>query len=128
LDFETVHLPKRYEVAPDGSKIRPLVAMQGGGMAHCTLQPNVTSHAVKHRTVEEIWYFMQGRGEIWRKQGDREDIVEVGPSVCITIPTGTDFQFRCTGNEPLRFVIATMPPWPGEGEAVIVEGRWRANI
>ena len=29
---------------------------------------------------------------------------------------------------PLAFVAATMPPWPGEGEAFAVEGRWPATV
>ena len=31
-------------------------------------------------------------------------------SVCLDIPTGTHFQFRSASDEPLCFVIATMPP------------------
>ena len=103
LDFETKHLPTEYdELAPDKSEIRLLLTMKGGSMVHCTLQPHAISLAVRHKTVEEIWYFIEGRGEVWRKQRDREEVVEVRPGVCITIPTGTHFQFRCTGNEPLR--------------------------
>ncbi|UCH03250.1 MAG: cupin domain-containing protein [Candidatus Bathyarchaeota archaeon] len=98
--------------------------MKRGSMVHCTLQPYATSLAVRHKSVEEIWYFLQGRGEVWRKLRGREEVVSVGPNVCVTIPTGTHFQFRCKGDEPLRFIIVTMPPWPGEDEAVIVEGYW----
>jgi mannose-6-phosphate isomerase-like protein (cupin superfamily) len=78
--------------------------------------------------VEEIWYFLHGRGEMWRRLGEREELVEVGPDVCITIPVGTEFQFRSFGYEPLSAVGATMPPWPGEGEAIIVTGRWAPNV
>jgi mannose-6-phosphate isomerase-like protein (cupin superfamily) len=125
FDFETKYLPASYDViAPDGSEIRFLLTMNGGSMVYCTLPPYKTSLAVRHKTVEEIWYFIEGLGEAWRKQGDREEIVEVKRGVCITIPTGTHFQFRNTGAEPLRFVIATMPPWPGEHEAVRVQNYW----
>jgi mannose-6-phosphate isomerase-like protein (cupin superfamily) len=77
-----------------------------------------------HRTVEEIWFFLAGRGEMWRRQGEREEIVPVDPNVCITIPVGTHFQFRSFGYEPLAALGVTMPPWPGEGEAYPVEGKW----
>ncbi|MFQ6076150.1 MAG: cupin domain-containing protein [Candidatus Bathyarchaeia archaeon] len=124
-DFETKHLPKEYDViAPDKSKIRLLLTMKRGSMVHCTLPPHTTSLAVRHKTVEEIWYFIQGCGEVWRKKRDQEEVVEARPGVCITIPTGTHFQFRNTGNEPLHFVIATMPPWPGKDEAVRVKDYW----
>jgi len=94
--------------------------MKGGGLVHCTLPPHGISLAVEHRTIGEIWYFIQGRGQVWRKQGDREEVVDIGPGTCLTIPTGTHFQFRNTGKDPLCFIIATMPPWPGEHEAVKV--------
>lgn len=93
-------------------------------MAHFELGPQQTSVAVVHRTVEEIWYVMRGRGEMWRKLGGREEIVAVGTDVCITIPVGTEFQFRSFGYEPLSVVAVTIPPWPGPGEATVVEGRW----
>ena len=123
--FETKILPEEFELAPDGSEVRPLLGLRGGSLAHCTLPVNGVSLAVRHRTVEEIWYFIGGEGQVWRRQGDREETVDVVPGACLTIPLGTNFQFRNTGGEPLRFLIATMPPWPGDHEAVRVEGRWR---
>jgi mannose-6-phosphate isomerase-like protein (cupin superfamily) len=124
LGFDTKHLPQEYVLAPDKSEIRSLLTMKRGSMVHCTLQPYATSLAVHHKSVEEIWYFIQGRGEVWRKHRDREEVVSVGPNVCVTIPTGTHFQFRSKGDEPLRFIIVTIPPWPGDDEAVKVEGYW----
>ena len=125
--FATKRLPEKYDLAPDKSEIRPLLNMKGGGLAHCTLPPHGISLAVRHQTIEEIWYFLQGQGQVWRRQGDQEEIVEVGPGICLTIPTGTHFQFRNTGEEPLCFLIATMPPWPGEQEAVRVQDHWPAQ-
>jgi mannose-6-phosphate isomerase-like protein (cupin superfamily) len=61
---------------------------------------------------------------VWRKQAGREQVVDVRSGLCLTIPVGTHFQFRNTGREPLVFVIATMPPWPGEQEAVRVQDHW----
>jgi mannose-6-phosphate isomerase-like protein (cupin superfamily) len=49
----------------------------------------------------------------------------VESGVCLTIPLGTHFQFRATGSAPLAALGVTMPPWPGEGEAVPVQGRWK---
>ena len=125
-NFETKEVPKNRDVvAPDGSDVRILLELKGGGMAHFSLAPGATSHAVTHRTVEEIWYFVSGQGEMWRKQDGQEQIVEVFPGICLTIPLGTSFQFRCTGKDPLEAICITMPPWPGEEEAVLVEGPWR---
>src|SRR5262249_20326131 len=79
-------------------------------------------------TVEEIWYFVGGRGEMWRKQSDREEVVSVEAGVCITIPIGTRFQFRSSGDEALSAVGVTMPPLPGESEAYEVGGKWMASM
>lgn len=124
-EFDTKRLPvERNAIAPDGSDVRILLGLEGGGMAHFELAPGKVSGAVTHRTVEEIWFFVSGRGEMWRKQGGREEIVPVDPGICLTIPLGTHFQFRSFGYEPLSAIGVTMPPWPGEDEAVTVAGKW----
>ncbi len=128
MDFATKRLPAGVDVvAPDGSDVRILLALAGGSAAHFSLAPWRTSLAVTHRTVEEIWYVLGGRGEMWRRQGEREEVAALEPGVCLTIPLGTHFQFRSLGAEPLTAVAVTMPPWPGEGEAVVVDGPWEAS-
>ena len=127
IELQTKHLQDDFELAPDGSEIRPLVKLKGGSYVHCTLQSKRTSFPVSHRTVDEMWYFIGGKGKVWRKLGEHEEEVEVGPGFCITIPQGTHFQFQNTGSEPLRFLIVTMPPWPGNHEAVRVKGRWKPS-
>jgi mannose-6-phosphate isomerase-like protein (cupin superfamily) len=114
--------------APDGSEVRLLCQLSRGGLAIFSLTPNAVSKAVAHRTVEEVWYIVAGKGRMWRKLGDQEEIAELGPGVSLTIPTGTHFQFRCDGHEPLDAIGATMPPWPGESEAYFVEGTWQATL
>ena len=109
-------------VAPDGSDVRILLGLAGGGVAHFELAPGRTSWAVRHRTVAEIWYVLTGRGEMWRRQDRVEDVVVLEPGVCLTIPLGTEFQFRNLGDEPLAAIGMTMPPWPGDDEAVLVDG------
>jgi len=123
-------LPKDMTVvAPDGCDVRVLLALAGGSFAHFALDPGKTAKAVAHRTVEEIWFVVSGHGEMWRRQGDREQIVTLDPGVCLTIPLGTQFQFRCFGPEALAAVAVTMPPWPTDREeAYPVEGRWQANV
>jgi len=111
--------------APDGSAVRLLVALGGGSLAHFELAPGQTSTAVRHRTVEELWYFVGGRGEMWRRAADGSEAVDaVEPGVSLDIPLGTSFQFRALGAEPLRAVGVTMPPWPGDDEAEPVPGHW----
>ncbi|TMF40029.1 MAG: cupin domain-containing protein [Chloroflexi bacterium] len=92
-------------------------------MAHFLLAAGRTSDAVRHRTVEEIWYVLGGRGQIWRRRGAAEVTVPLDAGTCVVIPFGTSFQFRSVGPDPLVAVPVTMPPWPGEDEAERVEGR-----
>lgn len=125
MSYDATRLPATPSaVAPDGSDVRVLLALPRGSMAHFTLAPGWTSAAVTHRTVEEIWFFLSGRGEMWRALEGREEITPVEPGVCLTIPLGTRFQFRAHGGGPLTAVAVTMPPWPGEAEAVLVPGPW----
>jgi len=125
-DFNSLQLPEDLSVlAPDGSEVRVLLGLQGGGMAHFQLAPGQVSAAVTHRTIEEIWFVVSGAGQMWRRQGQREEITELAPGLCLTIPLGTAFQFRAAATSPLAAVAITMPPWPGEDEAILVAGPWQ---
>ena len=127
--FETKRLPAAPDVAaPDGSQVRILLQLSGGSMAHFELGPGLASIPVAHRTVEELWYILGGKGEMWRRDEQGEEIASIDAGVCISIPLGTAFQFRNTGTEPLTAIAITMPPWPGEDEAFVVEGRWEPKL
>ena len=128
-EFATLPMPfAATTVAPDGCDVRVLLGLDRGGMAHFELAAGHTTQAVEHRTVEEIWLVLSGRGDLWRKQGPREEIVGLEPGVCVTIPLGTRFQFRCAQAAPLTIVAVTMPPWPGVAEAVHVTGPWLPTL
>jgi mannose-6-phosphate isomerase-like protein (cupin superfamily) len=123
-DFSTLALADAPSVvAPDGADVRVLLALRGGSMARFELPASGVSRAVAHRTVEEIWLVLSGRGEMWRKQSVREEITALEPGVCLTIPLGVHFQFRAA--ETLTAVAVTVPPWPGSDEAYEVEGPWQ---
>ena len=115
-------------IAPDGCEVRILARTARGSMAHFTLGPGEVSRAVGHRTVEELWYFLSGKGRMWRRSGEDEEICEISAGLSLSIPLGTHFQLRNDGTEPLAAVAVTMPPWPGEDEACLVDGRWPANV
>jgi mannose-6-phosphate isomerase-like protein (cupin superfamily) len=124
-EFDTMQLPDGPDaVAPDGSDVRVLLGLSGGSMAHFELGAGRVSRAVAHRSVEEIWYILHGQGQMWRRQGDREETVPLRPGTCISLPQGTQFQFRADADGPLAAVGVTMPPWPGSDEAYEVPGTW----
>ncbi|MFT5174805.1 MAG: mannose-6-phosphate isomerase-like protein (cupin superfamily) [Gammaproteobacteria bacterium] len=115
-------------LAPDGSSVYSLLSLAAGGMACFELGAGLTSRAVVHRTVEELWFVRAGRGQIWRKQNDVEETTPLSPGVCISIPVATHFQFRASQHCALSIVGVTMPPWPGQHEALVVSGAWPVTL
>jgi mannose-6-phosphate isomerase-like protein (cupin superfamily) len=135
VEFEVRSLPDAPDVlAPDGSEVRVLAASARGSMAHFTLGPGECSIAVRHRTVEELWYVVEGAGEMWRRNdldehGEQDErFVDLHPGLSLAIPVGTAFQFRASAAATLRIVGVTMPPWPGDDEAVVVDGPWAPTV
>lgn len=124
--------------APDGSEIRLLAGdderATAASLCQATLGAWQASRPVWHRQVEEVWYFLEGEGEVWRCPADAEprsvDPVKVKPGDALVIPAGWYFQFRSTSDQPLRFLCYTSPPWPGAGEAqpAPLGGPWAPTV
>ena len=114
--------------APDGSSVRPLARTDRGSMATFRLRPGQVAAAVVHRTVDELWYVAEGSGWLWRRAPDEGAIESAGeltrlePGVSVDLPVGTAFQFRASDDDELVVVGVTMPPWPGEDEAIPAMG------
>ena len=114
-------------VAPDGSEIRLLLDERhwagGASMVEATLPPGQISRPVYHRTVGEMWYILEGWGQVWRCPPDADPVgvkaAAVQPGDALTIPVGWRFQFSAAADSAsgLRFLCVTLPPWPGDGEA-----------
>lgn len=68
--------------------------------AFCTLHAGETPRAMPHRSVEEILFVLQGRGQPWRKRGAAKQVVNLVPGSCAAILTGVHGQFRNSGREP----------------------------
>jgi mannose-6-phosphate isomerase-like protein (cupin superfamily) len=129
MTFMTRQISEAADVmAPDGSEVRILCQTGRGSMAHFTLAPGAIAKAVAHRTIDEVWYVVSGRGRMWRRHGEREEIVELRSGLSLTIPLGTHFQFRADGDAPLAAIGVAMPPWRGEDEAYVVEGPWEPTV
>ena len=112
-------------IAPDGSEIRLLIddrhAARRASLVEVTLAAGQVSKPVWHRTVEEIWYILEGAGQVWRcpptSVPETVAPVPVSPGDALTIPAGWRFQFAADAEGPLRFLCHTTPPWPGPDEA-----------
>ena len=115
-------------LAPDGSEVRLLITATRASMAHFRVAPGGITKAVRHASVEEVWYCTGGRGRMWRGNETGESVVDLVPGTSIDIPVGTAFQFRADGDSPLEVVGVTVPPWPGMDEAIFVDGPWTATV
>ena len=98
--------------APDGSHVRELLSLPSGSAAHFELAPGAVSRAGRHRAVDEIWFILAGRGEMWRRDGSFREVVELVHGLCLTTPVDASFQFRAHRDSPLAAFAVTMPPWP----------------
>ena len=122
--------------APDGSEIRFLIDQRHGAgrasMVHVTLPAGQVSRPVWHRTVEEIWYVLEGRGQVWRcppsVPAESAAPVSVAPGDALVIPTAWRFQFAAAEDAPLQFLCYTSPPWPGPEEAQDAERGGRGPL
>jgi mannose-6-phosphate isomerase-like protein (cupin superfamily) len=111
--------------SPLGAHIRYLLSGPHGNLIHSTVPPGMVGRACRFRTIDEYWYVLSGDGELWRRATDgRESVTRLVPGVSVDIPLGTAFQYRCAGEASLTFTCIAMPPWPGDDEAVIVDGPW----
>src|SRR5690242_796237 len=64
VTWQTRRVGPEYDaLAPDGSEIRLLVEVNGGSMVHCSLAPGAVTRAIRHRSVEEVWLCLAGRGQ-----------------------------------------------------------------
>ncbi len=126
--LETVQMPVPSEPAPDGSRIYPLIRTNQASVGIIELRPGQVTAPVHHLTIEEVWYVLEGKGQIWRKLESDEETVDLEAGTCVNIPTGAAFQFRSDGEQPLRMLMLTIPPWPGPDEAVATEGAWDPGV
>jgi mannose-6-phosphate isomerase-like protein (cupin superfamily) len=131
MDLQQVRLDDaRREVAPDGSTVYLLASVDEGGTAVFELAPGAISRPVRHPRVQEVWYVLSGRGRMWRRAVDgRGGITDLVVGTSLDIPRNTAFQFRNDGDEPLRVLGVTAPPWAGDSDAEVVEhGEWQPSL
>ena len=136
--FETRQLPDAPDaIAPDGSQVRVLLRLGGGSMAHFELAAGQVSRAVAHHAVDELWYILAGHGQMWRRQGERQQTVPLRPGTCLSIPAGTRFQFRAGDGGPLARADLRRADHLGEPPGHVLErdlspscrrhGRWASQ-
>jgi mannose-6-phosphate isomerase-like protein (cupin superfamily) len=98
----------------DGSTIRELLGLptapvRNQSLAEATLEPGKATERHYHGEAEEIYYVVEGAGEL-ELDGERRPVT-VGDAALI--PPGARHQIRA-GNEGLRFLCCCAPPYRHE--------------
>jgi mannose-6-phosphate isomerase-like protein (cupin superfamily) len=110
--WETGALPREPTyLAPSGkTEIRMLPNLPSGEVTHATLSPGEISKPAYLEGLSEFFFGLSGSGEVWRSDGSNENVVELMPKRCVSMPAGVRFQYR-SGNEGLRFLVVVAPRW-----------------
>jgi mannose-6-phosphate isomerase-like protein (cupin superfamily) len=99
----------------DGSTIRELLGLPTAPVRHqslaeATLEPGQATDRHYHAQTEEIYYVVEGTGEM-ELDGDRRQLA-VGDAVLI--PPGGRHQIRAGAQGRLRFLCCCAPPYRHE--------------
>ena len=116
------------EIAPDGSQVRVLSRVPRGSMGHFTIPSHQIIRAVRHKTVDEIWFVLEGEGEMWREKDGQSSLTKIKPCDSLVIPVGVTFQVRSSSGSDLCVLGQTMPAWPNNDEAEYVDGPWKPTL
>jgi mannose-6-phosphate isomerase-like protein (cupin superfamily) len=122
---ETLQLSHRWETqrlaecptraAPAAAfTIAILPSFPEGEIAHATAIPDQIAGSARVQGLAELFYVIEGRGQLWRASGNVETVTELEPGVCVTITPGIEYQFRAT-RHPMTSLVATTARFdPGE--------------
>ncbi len=99
----------------DGSTIRELLGLptssaRNQSLAEASLPAGGATERHYHRESEEIYYLVEGSGEM-ELDGERRD---VAPGDAILIPPGAWHQIRADEGQELRFLCCCAPPYRHE--------------
>jgi len=109
----------------DGSEIRELLAhrnsaIRNQSLAEARLPPGAATEPHHHPRAEEIYYVLEGRGQM--QIGDESR--PVGPGDAIAIPPGARHQITNIGQQTLRFLCCCAPGY--EHEDTVLEAGARS--
>lgn len=104
----------------DGSEIRELLAYRNScirnqSLAEARLPPGQSTTAHFHPRTEEIYYILEGGGEM--RIGD--EVRTVGPGDAIAIPPGCTHQLKNTGHTTLKLLCCCAPCYEHEDTVLV---------
>lgn len=111
MDIRNIHQVPAF-ITKDGSEIRELLAYRNSSirrqsLAEARLPPGRCTEAHRHPIAEEIYYILEGVGEM-RLDGETRP---VGPGDAIAIPPGSMHQIANVGQTVLKFLCCCSPAY-----------------
>ena len=111
-------------ITKDGSTIRELMAYRNSdcertSLAEATIPPGGKTECHLHPEVEEIYYFLEGRGRLLA--GD--EYMDVGPGVSVLHRPGVRHQTWNTGDVPLVFICVCAPAYEHDDTVLLPDDR-----
>lgn len=115
-------------ITKDGSGIRELMAYRNSActrmsLAEATLPVGGKTECHRHPKVEEIYYFLSGRGRVLA--GD--EYFEVGPGTSVVHLSGVRHQTWNTGSEPLVFLCHCAPAYEHDDTDILPDAEGEAG-
>ncbi len=116
------------DVAADGSLVRLLGRVPGASAIHCSVPARQVGNPSYNVGLDELWFFLDGNGQLWRRPRDRSvpgEVVDVRAGSIVSIPRDVEFQFRNTCDRELVFICMTSPAWSNEQQNQhLDQGHW----
>jgi mannose-6-phosphate isomerase-like protein (cupin superfamily) len=107
-------------ITMDGSEIRELLAhrnscIRNQSLAEARVAPGNRTAPHYHRTTEEIYYILEGQGEMTIDDATQS----VGPLDAIAIPPRAVHSILNTGSQPLVFLCTCAPAYDHEDTVLV---------
>jgi mannose-6-phosphate isomerase-like protein (cupin superfamily) len=99
-----------------------------------TVEPGKAVHRHSHKTVEQVFYILEGTGILTVGAGGKEYAVR--PTLVVRVPPGTVHTLRAKGGKPVRYLCvdcfcgskpAREPTWDDHAKAICKEQGYDYN-